>query len=110
MKKNISIFMVALALSACGLLGGGPSDDELKELLSKDLLNVNKAAAILGPKYQTHLVNFTNHGCSAHKTMKDAYTCDLEITAKSGINGEGTSRVMASYGKTKDGVWYEIRK
>ncbi len=110
MKKNISIFMVALTLSACGLLGGGPSDDELKELFSKDLLSANKAVAILGPKYQTHLVNLTNHGCSAHKTMKDAYTCDLEITAKSEIKGEGTFRTMGSFGKTEAGAWYAINE
>ena len=102
--------MAAVILSACGLVGTPPSDDEIKGLISKQLSEINKSTAWLGSNFIVHLENVTNYGCEPHENMNGAFTCDLEVTMKTVAKGAVTVRDMASYGKTKDGVWYEIRK
>jgi len=111
MKKKISIVMTAVIISACGLLDTPPSDDEIRELFSKELAETNKqVSGFGGKKIMTHLESLVNHGCEPHENMEGAYTCDLEMTMQSEMMGKKTGRTMVSFAKSKAGDWYGVQR
>jgi len=108
MKKKISVLMAAFIISACGLLGTPPSDDEIKELFTKELAKVKKQMGGFGGGFIPQLESLVNHGCESHTKMDGAYTCDLEVTTQSKIRGKNTARKMMSFAKSKEGDWYAV--
>ena len=96
--KWLVVPALVLLLSACS---GEPSEGDMRAAVEKEVVEANKATAMLGADMKTKLHSFKKVGCKADGD--NAYRCDVEMDMEAPLVGRKKVVAPMRFVKGSDG-------